>query len=92
MQSTEVGYKVTSIGSGQSGQCKCWSSQNCVDRTKRCNCDSETIGWKHDEGEFTHPKDVGITRMFFLQNKNLKPDSEAHLILGNVSCVNSSQS
>ncbi|XP_054154216.1 axotactin-like [Oppia nitens] len=88
MQST-AGNKVTSIGSGISGRCKCSTAENCVDRSKHCNCDSETIGWKHDEGFFTNPKDVGITRMFFLQTKTHIKDSEAHLILGNVSCINS---
>jgi hypothetical protein len=90
MQSTEPGHKVTSINSDISGRCKCSTAQNCVDRTKYCNCDSETSGWKHDDGVFTNPKDVGITRMFFLQTQNLTRDSEAHLILGNVSCIDSS--
>lgn len=59
----------------------------CIDPNKDCNCDSSISGWKHDEGVLTSPDDVGITRMFFFQLPNATRDSQADLVLGNLSCI-----
>lgn len=91
MKSTEPDHEVANIGSDISGRCKCSTAQNCHDRSKYCNCDSNQSGWRHDDGVFTDPKDVGITQLFFLQPENLTRESEAHLMLGNVSCFDSSK-
>lgn len=44
--------------------------------------------WLHDDGILSNPKDVGITKMYFIQPANLTKDTEALMILGNVSCIN----
>lgn len=79
--------RVLSIGSDVPGRCKCSTANNCQDNKKFCNCDSEIEGWLHDDGILSNPKDVGITKMYFIQPANFTKDTEALMILGNVSCI-----
>lgn len=67
-----------------------------MDPSRDCNCDSNSKddnynGWRHDEGELTSSDDVGITKMYFFQLPNSTDDTEAHLFIGNLSCVDVSK-
>ena len=93
MFSTLPDYKVARIEGSNVKGCKCSGKMNkCVDSSKDCNCDAQLYGWKHDEGTLISPEDVGITKMLFLQFPNITRDSEAHLFLGNLSCIDAGNS
>ncbi len=97
--STVPDHQIRYIDSAAKG-CKCKGANStagrCVDTTKDCNCDSvsplmDSGGWRHDEGELTNSEDVGITKMYFFQLPNTTEETEAHLFIGNLSCVDVSK-
>lgn len=76
---------ITSIGSESEG-CPC-SLNQCANSSLQCNCDIADARWRVDEGNYTDPLHLGITRIYILQPKNLEPNAEARLTLGPLKCV-----
>ncbi|XP_026732493.1 contactin-associated protein-like 5 [Trichoplusia ni] len=76
------------LGSVKRGYCPCGVNATCVNATKSCNCDSNEDGkWHSDEGTFVEPSSLGITDMFFLQQKDLPEDAQGRITLGPLECV-----
>ncbi|KAF9811402.1 hypothetical protein SFRURICE_002771 [Spodoptera frugiperda] len=76
------------LGSVKRGYCPCGVNATCVNATKSCNCDSNEDGkWHSDEGTYVEPSSLGITDMFFLQQKDLPEDAQGRITLGPLECV-----
>lgn len=74
-----------------SGSCPCAQNKTCEDPNQACNCDKIDNKWSSDEGYFSDPSSLGITHMYFLQQKNLDDDSQGRITLGPLECVETSK-
>lgn len=72
------------------GSCPCAKNKTCEDINESCNCDKIDNKWSSDEGSFTEPHSLGITNMYFLQQKNLDDESQGRITLGPLECVETS--
>ncbi|CAB3260316.1 unnamed protein product [Arctia plantaginis] len=75
------------LGSVKRGYCPCGVNATCVNASKSCNCDSNDDKWHSDEGTFVKPTSLGITDMYFLQQKDLPEDAQGRITLGPLECV-----
>ncbi|XP_053684108.1 axotactin isoform X1 [Sabethes cyaneus] len=79
---------VDSLGEVKRGTCPCALNRNCEDPNSSCNCDASLNRWLSDEGYFKEPPNLGITQMYFLQQKELLDDeSQGRITLGPLECV-----
>ncbi|XP_052893311.1 axotactin [Anopheles moucheti] len=78
---------VDSLGEVKRGTCPCTISKNCEDDNHSCNCDANLNRWLSDEGYYKEPPNLGITQMYFLQQKNLDEESQGRVTLGPLECV-----
>lgn len=75
------------------GYCPCGVNATCVNPTQSCNCDANDAGkWLSDEGILVNPRSLGITEMFFLQQKDLTEEAQGRITLGPLECVETSKS
>ncbi|GFR22715.1 protocadherin-like wing polarity protein stan [Trichonephila clavata] len=86
MESSGSSRYITSIGS-QSEGCKCAETRTCANSSLLCNCDIADARWRVDEGEYTNPSHLGITRIYILQPEDLEASAEGRLTLGPLECV-----
>ncbi|XP_038206358.1 contactin-associated protein like 5-1 isoform X1 [Zerene cesonia] len=75
------------IGNVKRGYCPCGVNATCVNPTQSCNCDANENKWHSDEGTLVDPKSLGITEMFFLQQKDLTEEAQGRITLGPLECV-----
>ncbi|CAH2242739.1 jg11897 [Pararge aegeria aegeria] len=75
------------IGNVKRGYCPCGVNTTCVNPTQSCNCDANENKWLSDEGTLTDPRSLGITEMFFLQQKDLTEEAQGRITLGPLECV-----
>ncbi|XP_066991342.1 axotactin isoform X2 [Anabrus simplex] len=76
------------IGNVKRGACPCAVNKTCMNPTQTCNCDDiSEAKWISDEGYFTSPNSLGITEMYFLQQKELIGDALGRITLGPLECV-----
>lgn len=73
------------------GTCPCAIGKNCEDLNHSCNCDANLNRWLSDEGYYKEPPNLGITQMYFLQQKNLDEESQGRVTLGPLECVETSK-
>jgi hypothetical protein len=73
------------------GSCECAINKTCEDANESCNCDKFDNKWSSDEGTFNSPHSLGITHMYFLQQKNLDDESQGRITLGPLECVETSE-
>lgn len=73
-----------------SGSCPCAQLKSCEDLNQSCNCDKIDAKWSSDDGYFNEPHSLGITNMYFLQQKNLDDESQGRITLGPLECVETS--
>ncbi|XP_055933048.1 axotactin-like [Argiope bruennichi] len=85
MESSGSSHYITSIGS-QSEGCKCAETKSCANSSLLCNCDIADARWRVDEGEYTNPSHLGITRIYILQPDDLEAAAEGRLTLGPLEC------
>uniref|UniRef100_A0A182T4M2 Laminin G domain-containing protein n=1 Tax=Anopheles maculatus TaxID=74869 RepID=A0A182T4M2_9DIPT len=78
---------VDSLGEVKRGTCPCALGKNCEDDNYSCNCDANLNRWLSDEGYYKEPPKLGITQMYFLQQKNLDEESQGRITLGPLECV-----
>lgn len=52
-----------------------------------CNCDVRENKWFSDEGYYSDPTSLGITKMYFLQQRDLDEEAQARITLGPLECV-----
>lgn len=62
-----------------------------MDPNQSCNCDVKENKWYSDEGYYNEPHSLGITNMYFLQQKDLEEDSQGRITLGPLECVETSK-
>lgn len=68
-------------------------NRTCVNSNLSCNCDVSAGNagkWLSDEGYYETPDSLGITRMVFLQQKDLEEDARGRITLGPLECVETS--
>ncbi|KAI8426433.1 hypothetical protein MSG28_005270, partial [Choristoneura fumiferana] len=75
------------LGDVKRGYCSCGINATCANPTQTCNCDANENKWHADEGTFVIPKSLGITEMFFLQQKDLTEEAQGRITLGPLECV-----
>ncbi|XP_049315176.1 axotactin isoform X4 [Bactrocera dorsalis] len=75
------------LGNAKRGACPCSINKTCVDPNQSCNCDVKENKWYSDEGFYNEPHSLGITNMYFLQQKDLEEDSQGRITLGPLECV-----
>ncbi|CAK1586389.1 unnamed protein product [Parnassius mnemosyne] len=75
------------LGNVKRGYCPCGVNATCVNPTQSCNCDANENKWHSDEGILLDPKSLGITEMFFLQQKDLTEEAQGRITLGPLECV-----
>jgi hypothetical protein len=75
------------------GSCPCKQNKTCSDPNESCNCDNVKTDnkWDADEGTYSDPHALGITSMYFLQQKNLVEESRGRITLGPLKCVETSE-
>lgn len=73
------------------GACPCSVSKTCVDPNQSCNCDVKENKWYSDEGYYSEPQSLGITNMYFLQQKDLDEEAQGRITLGPLECVETSK-
>lgn len=73
------------------GYCPCGVNATCVNPTQACNCDANENKWHSDEGTLVDPRSLGITEMFFLQQKDLTEEAQGRITLGPLECVETSK-
>lgn len=74
------------------GSCTCANNQTCEEPHQSCNCDANANKWFSDEGYYSGTQSLGITNMYFLQQKDLDEDSKGRMTLGPLECVETSES
>ncbi|KAI5645545.1 laminin G domain-containing protein [Phthorimaea operculella] len=75
------------LGNVSRGYCPCGVNATCVNPTQSCNCDANDNKWHSDEGTLVDPTSLGITEMFFLQQKDLTEEAQGRITLGPLECV-----
>ncbi|XP_055612368.1 axotactin isoform X2 [Uranotaenia lowii] len=79
---------VDSLGEVKRGTCPCAVGRNCEEPKLNCNCDANLNRWLSDEGYFKEPPNLGITQMYFLQQRGVLDDeSQGRVTLGPLECV-----
>ncbi|XP_055621269.1 axotactin isoform X3 [Toxorhynchites rutilus septentrionalis] len=79
---------VDSLGEVKRGSCPCALGKTCEDPNLNCNCDANLNRWLSDEGYFKEAPNLGITQMYFLQQRGLLDDeSQGRITLGPLECV-----
>lgn len=73
------------------GACPCSVNKTCVDPNQSCNCDVKENKWNSDEGYYQEPHSLGITNMYFLQQKDLDDEAQGRITLGPLECVETSE-
>lgn len=73
------------------GSCLCSHNRTCEEPGQSCNCDANANKWFSDEGYYSGIQSLGITNMYFLQQKDLDEDSKGRLTLGPLECVETSK-
>lgn len=73
------------------GACPCSVNKTCVDPNQSCNCDVKENKWNSDEGYYQDPHSLGITNMYFLQQKDLDDEAQGRITLGPLECVETSE-
>lgn len=66
-------------------------NRSCVNSEQSCNCDISEAKWLSDEGYYISPESLGITKMVFLQQKDLLEDALGRITLGPLECVETSK-
>lgn len=66
-------------------------NKTCVDPNLSCNCDVSAGKWLSDEGYYESPESLGITKMVFLQQRDLEEDAQGRITLGPLECVETSK-
>lgn len=66
-------------------------NRSCVNSEQSCNCDISEAKWLSDEGYYISPESLGITKMVFLQQKDLVEDALGRITLGPLECVETSK-
>ena len=66
-------------------------NKTCVDPNQSCNCDVKENKWYSDEGYYSEPHSLGITHMYFLQQKDLDDEAQGRITLGPLECVETSK-
>nr|AAD29408.1 AXO [Drosophila melanogaster] len=74
------------LGNVKRGACPCSVNKTCVDPNQSCNCDVKENKWNSDEGYYQDPQSLGITNMYFLQQKDMD-DEPRSITLGPLECV-----
>ncbi|XP_053955451.1 axotactin isoform X1 [Anastrepha ludens] len=85
--SSSKNLTVDFLGNAKRGACPCSINKTCVDPNQSCNCDVKENKWYSDEGYYNEPYSLGITDMYFLQQKDLEEDSQGRITLGPLECV-----
>ncbi|KAM7357468.1 axotactin isoform 3-T7 [Cochliomyia hominivorax] len=85
--SSAKNYTVDFLGNVKRGACPCSVNKTCVDPNQSCNCDVKENKWYSDEGYYTEPHSLGITNMYFLQQKDLDEEAQGRITLGPLECV-----
>ncbi|XP_063382672.1 axotactin isoform X1 [Cydia fagiglandana] len=75
------------LGDVKRGYCSCGINSTCIFPNQTCNCDANENKWHSDEGTFVVPNSLGITEMFFLQQKDLTEEAQGRITLGPLECV-----
>ncbi|XP_068148497.1 LOW QUALITY PROTEIN: axotactin [Drosophila tropicalis] len=75
------------LGNVKRGSCPCSVNKTCVDPNQSCNCDVKENKWNSDEGYYQEPHSLGITNMYFLQQKDLDDEAQGRITLGPLECV-----
>ncbi|XP_043070141.1 axotactin isoform X1 [Drosophila bipectinata] len=75
------------LGNVKRGACPCSVNKTCVDPNQSCNCDVKENKWNSDEGYYQDPHSLGITNMYFLQQKDLDDEAQGRITLGPLECV-----
>ncbi|XP_054286354.1 axotactin-like isoform X2 [Macrosteles quadrilineatus] len=75
------------LGSVKRGSCTCGVNRTCVSPELNCNCDISEAKWLSDEGYYINSDGLGITKMVFLQQKDLDEDALGRITLGPLECV-----
>ncbi|XP_046663141.1 neurexin-4 isoform X3 [Homalodisca vitripennis] len=75
------------LGNVKRGSCPCAVNRSCVNAEQSCNCDISEAKWLSDEGYYISPDSLGITKMVFLQQKDLDEDALGRITLGPLECV-----
>ncbi|XP_030566860.1 uncharacterized protein LOC115766919 isoform X1 [Drosophila novamexicana] len=75
------------LGNVKRGACPCSVNKTCVDPNQSCNCDVKENKWNSDEGYYQEPHSLGITNMYFLQQKDLDDEAQGRITLGPLECV-----
>lgn len=73
------------------GACPCSVNKTCVDPNQSCNCDVKENKWNSDEGYYQDPQSLGITNMYFLQQKDMDDEAQGRITLGPLECVETSE-
>lgn len=73
------------------GSCSCSHNRTCEEPGQSCNCDANANKWFSDEGYYSGTQSLGITNMYFLQQKDLDEDSKGRITLGPLECVETSK-
>jgi len=47
--------------------------------------------WNSDEGYYQDPQSLGITNMYFLQQKDMDDEAQGRITLGPLECVETSE-
>lgn len=72
------------------GSCPCSLNHTCEDPNQTCNCDIKEGKWFADEGYYSSAQSLGITDMYFLQQKELDEEAKGRITLGPLECVETS--
>ncbi|XP_017127336.1 uncharacterized protein LOC108146046 isoform X1 [Drosophila elegans] len=75
------------LGNVKRGACPCSVNKTCVDPNQSCNCDVKENKWNSDEGYYQDPQSLGITNMYFLQQKDMDDEAQGRITLGPLECV-----
>lgn len=74
------------------GSCPCSVNHTCEDPKQTCSCDVKENKWFADEGFYSNAQSLGITNMYFLQQKDLDEEAKGRITLGPLECVETSKS
>ncbi|XP_055383495.1 axotactin isoform X2 [Condylostylus longicornis] len=85
--SSDNNMTVDFLGNVKRGGCPCSVNKTCTDPNQSCNCDVKENKWNSDEGYYVEPHSLGITNMFFLQQKDLDEEAQGRITLGPLECV-----
>lgn len=73
------------------GACPCSVNHTCEDPNQTCNCDIKEGKWFSDDGYYSSAQSLGITNMYFLQQKELDEEAKGRITLGPLECVETSK-